>query len=283
MCAVWGSTWIVIQGGLASLPPFTSAGVRFVIAAVVVTALTPVLRAREGGVAPRWWVWLTIGLLNFAFSYGVVYWSETRLPSALVAVLWALFPMMMAVCGHAFLPEGRLRPRAWAGFGLGFVGVVLLFATDLREIGAEGVEAALVLCASPAVSAVGLTVLKRHGSQASSVLVNRNAMWVGGIVLCGIAFAFEEPSRARWNAAAIGSVLYLALFGTVLTFSLYFWLLRSVAAHKLSLISYVVPAVALLLGRTVGEEPITAFTLGGTAAILLGVAFVARERIVAVE
>jgi drug/metabolite transporter (DMT)-like permease len=141
-------------------------------------------------------------------------------------------------------------------------------------------EAALVLCASPAVSAVGTTVLKRHGSGASSVLVNRNAMWVGGVVLCGAALAFEEPSQARWTAAAVGSVLYLALFGTVLTFSLYFWLLRSVAASKLSLIAYVVPAIAILLGRTLGDEPITAFTLVGTAAILLGVAFVARERVV---
>lgn len=279
MCAVWGSTWIVIQGGLASLPPFTSAGVRFVVAALVLSALTPALRAREGGDAPRWWLWATIGLLNFAFSYGVVYWAETRLPSALVAVLWALFPMMTAVCGHLFLPGERLQARAWLGFGLGFAGVVLLFATDLRRIGTDGIEAALVLCASPAVSAIGTTVLKRHGARTSSVVVNRNAMWLGAVVLCGVALAFEEPPRAGWNAGAIGSVLYLALFGTVLTFSLYFWLLRSVAAHKLSLIAYVVPAVALLLG-SLGGEPITAFTLAGTAAILLGVGFVSRERVV---
>jgi hypothetical protein len=71
MCAVWGSTWLVIQGGLATLPPLTSAGVRFVVAALVVTALTPLLRGREGGAAPRWWIWATmLGRLTQAAGAG---------------------------------------------------------------------------------------------------------------------------------------------------------------------------------------------------------------------
>jgi drug/metabolite transporter (DMT)-like permease len=209
-------------------------------------------------------------------SYGLVYWSETRLPSGIVAVLWSLFPMSMAISGHFFLPGERLRSLQWIGFGIGFLGVVLLFLTDLRSFGPEGVPTALILCASPIISALGTTVLKRYGSGSSSVLVNRNAMWTGALLLLGAASLFERDAEVRWTAGAVGSVAYLALLGTVVTFLLYHWLLRHTAAYKMSLIAYVVPAIALLLGRTVGGEPLGLTTVTGTLLILGGVAAVMR-------
>jgi drug/metabolite transporter (DMT)-like permease len=277
LCLIWGSTWLVIREGLADLPPFTSAGVRFLVAALVVALLAPSLRAREGGAAPRAWLWIAVGSLNFGLSYGIVYWAETRLPSGLVALLWSLFPMLMAVSGHLFLPGERLRAAQWLGFALGFAGVALLFLTDLRSFGPAGVPTALVLCASPLVSAFGTTALKRHGSGASSALVNRNAMSLGAVLLLGAAALFERDADVRWSAAAAASVLYLALVGTVVTFTVYFWLLRHAPAYKLSLIAYVVPALALLLGWAVGGEPVTVHTLGGALLILAGVALVARR------
>ena len=81
----------------------------------------------------------------------------------------------------------------------------------------------------------------------------------------------------RFTPAAIASVAYLALVGTVVTFGLYFWLLRSVPAGRLSLIAYVIPAVALFLGFAVGDEPVGRFTLAGAALILVGVALAARR------
>lgn len=278
VCLVWGSTWIVIAGGLADLPPFTSAAARFLVAASAMTVVAHALRRREGGERPPIWLSIALGTCNFGWSYAVVYWSETRLPSALVSVLWSVFPMLVAVSGHLFLPGERLRGRQWAGFAVGFLGVALLFATDLRGLGAGAIPAALVLLTSPVVSTVGNTLLKRRGANVSSVLVNRNGMWIGAAILTALALLFERGAPARWTGPAIASVVYLALMGTVLTFTAYFWLLRRTPAHKLSLISYATPAVALLLGAFVGKEPITAFTLGGSALILLGVALVFRGR-----
>jgi drug/metabolite transporter (DMT)-like permease len=276
LCLVWGSTWYVIQVGLRDLPPFQSGAARFVIAASAISALVFATRG-TGHVRPPRWLPAAVGTCNFGLSYGIVYWSETRLPSGLTSVLWAVFPLLMAACGHWFLEGERLRPLQAAGFVLGFLGVVVLFATDLREQGARATGAALVLLASPVVSAVGTTLLKRHGARASSLLVNRDAMWVGAVLLLAAALLFERDAPARWTPAAIGSVLYLALAGTALTFGLYFWLLRHTAASRLSLIAYATPAIALAVGNLAGGEPIRATTLAGSALILCGVACVVRR------
>ena len=271
VCLVWGSTWIVIAGGLADLPPLTSAAARFAIAAPVMSVVAHFLRRREGGAAPPFSLSLALGVLNFAGCYGLVYWSETKLPSALVSVLWSVFPMLMAISGHFFLPGDRLRARQWAGFAVGFLGVALLFATDLREIGPGAIPAGAILLASPLLSVVGTTLVKRHGAHSSSVLLNRDGMWIGAALLGASAWLFERDVPRHWTGPAIASVLYLSLAGTVLTFSIYFWLLRHTAASRLSLVSYVIPAIAMLLGGIVGREPITVFTLSGSTLILLGV------------
>lgn len=276
LCLIWGSTWIVIRQGLVDLPPFTSAGVRFVLAAIVMTAVVALWGGREGGKRPARWLTLVVGLTNFGASYAIVYWSEMRLPSGLVSVLWSVSPMLMAVSGHLFLPGETLRARQWLGFVVGFAGVALLFATDLTTHGEGSIAAALILCVSPLVSAVGTTLFKRHGEASSSLLLNRDAMWIGAVVLCAAAWWTERDIEVHWTIAAALSVAYLAVFGTAVAFGLYFWLLRHTPAHRLSLIAYVTPAIALLLGGVMRETPITRYTLAGSGLILAGVALVVR-------
>lgn len=277
LCLVWGSTWVVIQGGLADLPPFTSAGARFAIAFAVMALIAPRLARREGGGPPPARLWIVVGTLNFAVSYGIVYTTETVLPSGIVSVLWAVFPLLMAVAGHFVLDE-RLRPVHWLGFAIGFVGVAMLFVTDLAAFGPDAIPAALLLFVSPAVSVVGQTCIKRWGTASSSALLNRNAMGLGAVLLLLAAALFERDTAPRWTAAAIASVGYLSVFGTVLTFTLYFWLLRYARATKLSVISFVTPVVALTLGWAFADEPVTATTVAGAVLVVVGVALVVRMR-----
>lgn len=274
LCLAWGSTWLIIKEGLRDLPPFTSAGYRFVIAAAVMAALAPFLRRLEGGERPAAWLWLVLGVTNFGASYGIVYWSETHLPSGLTSVLWAVFPLMMAVAGHLWLDNERLRPRHGLGFVLAFLGVVLLFITDLRGIGPDAVPAALVLLLSPLVCVLGNVLVKKHGAGVSSALLNRNAMLVGAAMLLAVGLWHERDVEVRWTGFAVFSILYLALFGTVLTFGLYYWLMRYARANRLAMIAFVTPAIALTLGWAFGGEPIHLHTLGGASCIVVGVALV---------
>lgn len=278
LCLIWGSTWVVIADGLRDLPPFTSAAARFLVAALAMTALAPAIARREGGGSPSWRLRLALGVCNFGASYALVYWTETKLPSGVVSVLWAVFPMMMAASSSWFLAGERLRTAQWFGFALGFAGVVLLFATDLRTFGPEGVPAAAILLLSPLVSCVGNTLLKRDGKHTSSALVNRDGMWIGAAILVVLAFVLERDAPVAWTTRAALSVLYLALVGTVTAFGLYFWLLRHTEAWRLSTIAYVTPAVALCLGTLVAGEPFTEWTLAGSLAILAGVVLATVRR-----
>lgn len=275
LCMIWGSTWLVIREGLEDLPAFTSASARFALAGVAMIALAPVIRKREGGGAPPAWLWITVGAFNFTVSYAVVYWCEQTLPSGLVSVLWAVFPMMMAISGHLFLPGERLKGLQWLGFVAGFAGIVLLFRTDVSSF-ADGVVAGLVLLISPFVSVVGSTLVKRFGENSSSAILNRNAMLVAAACLGVLALFTERGQSVAWTGRAVFSVSYLALAGTVTTFGLYFWVLRHAPAHRLSLIAYVTPAIALALGWAVGDERVTLLTLGGAAFVLVGVLLVVR-------
>lgn len=277
LCAIWGSTWLVIKTGLRDLPVLSGAALRFSLAALVLAAIAPALGRREGGGRPPRWLALCMGTLNFAISYGVVYVAETVLPSGLASVLWAVFPLLTAAVGHHVLRGERLGARQWAGSALALVGVGVLFATDLRGIGLHAVGAGALLLISPLAAAVGQVVIKRHGAAYSATLLNRDAMFVGAAILWLAALPFESLADARWTATAIGSVLYLAVFGTAVTFGLYYWLLRFVAANRLSLIAYLTPAIALWLGWAVADEPLSGTTVAGSALILIGIAGALRR------
>lgn len=277
LCALWGSTWLVIKVGLLEkLPVFTSAALRFTLAALVFSAVAPFLHRHEGGRAPSAWLSVFMGFAVFAVPYGIVYHGQQLIPSGLASVLWSVFPMLMAVSGHYLLGE-RLGRGHWLGFVAGFLGVGLLFATDLRALGSIGLWTGAVFMLSPLLSAVGNTVVKRTATDVSSLLLNRNGMAIGSLLLWTAAWANDENVlEVQFTPAAVFSISYLALMGTVVTFGLYYWLLRHVSASRLALIAYVAPLIALVLGWTLGNEEVGLHTLGGAACILLGVTLARR-------
>jgi drug/metabolite transporter (DMT)-like permease len=272
LCLIWGSTWLVIKVGLRDVPPFTGAAARFMIAGVCMAGLAHAWAAREGGGRPPRLVVLAHGLCQFAFNFGIVYVGETVIASGLVAVLWAVFPIFVALGGSLVLKTEPLSARKWLGIGVSFGGVATLFATELAAVDARAVEMGLLVLLAPASVSVSTLLIKQRASGSSSLLLNRDAMFLGAAVLAAVAFAFESPLEVTWTPAAIASVGYLALAGTVVTFGTYMWLLRYVSAYRLSLTSFVIPVVALILGAAVGDEPLGARTLLGTALVLGGLA-----------
>lgn len=275
---VWGSTWLVIRTGLDDLPPLLAAGLRFVVAGGVMAALVPLLREREGGDAPPRLVVVVQALCQFTGNFALVYWCETVIPSGLVSVLWATFPLMMALTGHFVTRAERLQGVQWLGLCVAFAGVASLFGTDVAKGGDRAVRMGLLLLLAPASVTVSTTLIKRRAAGASSLLLNRDSMLLGGALLLVLSALFERGASVRVTGGAVFSVLYLALLGSVVTFGAYLWLLRSVPAYRLSLVSYVTPVLALLLGRTLRSEPFAGTTLAGTALVLAGVGLTLRKQ-----
>ncbi|MCR9247187.1 MAG: EamA family transporter [bacterium] len=277
LCVVWGSTWYGIRVCLEEQPPMTSAAARFFVAALAMAAVTPMLHRREGVPAPRAWLWCASGLTNFAGGYAILYIAELRVPSGPAAVLWGIFPLLMAVSGVMFLGE-RLSGRQIAGTLLAFGGIVTVFGGGLGDIDSGNLGYSLLLLLSPVVACTGTTLVKKYGGGTSSVVLNRNGMFLGALALAVIALLSEDPFAVTWTTRGVVALLALAVFGTTMTFGIYFWLLRTTPASRLALITYVTPVIAMLLGALTGDGAMDGNAWAGTALVVLGIVLVVSKK-----
>jgi drug/metabolite transporter (DMT)-like permease len=270
---IWGTTWAAIRIGLQGVPPISGVALRFTLAAAILFALSPSLGVRYGGSRRELALWGINGVLAFCVSYGVVYWAQQWVPSGLASILFATMPLFVAVLAHRLLPGERLNRRGLAGMLVGFAGVAVIFSEDLTRLGGPQMAgAAVVLLVSPFVSAVASVAIKRWGAGIHPVSLAAVPMAIAAGVMGALALATERHQTFVIDAASVGAILYLGVFGSAVTFTLYYWLLRHVRATRVSLIAYTAPVVAVAVGAVFLAEPMTARTLGGSALVLLGVA-----------
>jgi drug/metabolite transporter (DMT)-like permease len=276
---IWGTTWAAIRIGLQGVPPFTGVAARFAIAGALLLALAPPLGVRLGRGRHEKALWLANGGLSFCLSYAIVYWSEQYIPSGLAAVLWATYPLFVAALAHLLLAGERLGAAAVAGLVLGFAGVVAIFSDDLSLLGGEAVRhASLVLLVSPLVSALATVAIKRWGSGVHPLSLSAVPMLIASFAMAAVALAFERHRTLVLDVRSVGALLYLAILGSAVTFTVYYWLLARVTATRLALTSYLIPIVAVAVGAALFDEPLRPRVLAGAALILAGVVIVSRRR-----
>ncbi len=276
---IWGSTWAAIRIGLGGIPPFAGVALRFAVAALVLLGVARALGVRLGTSRREVGLWLVNGLITFVFSYGAVYWAEQRVPSGLTSVLFATFPLFVAVLAHLFLPGDRLRPLSVLGVVAGFAGVAVIFSEDLAAVGAPGASGAagLLLVASFA-AAVANVAVKRWGEGIHPVALIAVPMGLAAVLMGLASFLFEGGRPLVLDAASVGTVLYLAVIGSVVTFWLYFWLLQRMRATRLALVNYLSPLFAVVLGASLFGEELTARIVVGAALVIAGVAVTSSSR-----
>ncbi|HET7291775.1 MAG TPA: DMT family transporter [Vicinamibacteria bacterium] len=276
---IWGTTWAVIRIGLEGLPPLTGVALRFVLAGAILLAVAPLLGVRFSWSRREVLLWLANGTLAFSVSYSVVYWAEQYIPSGLAAVLFATYPLFLALLAHVALPAERLSARAGGGVLLGFLGVAIIFSDDLRALGGETVRAvAGVFLLSPLVSAVATVVVKRWGAGIHPLSLAAVPMLLTGLLVGGLALVFEGQKALVFDARSLGALLYLAVVGSAVTFTIYYWLLARAPATRVGLLAYTIPIVAVAVGAAAFKEPVRARLLAGGAVVLAGVAIVNRAR-----
>ncbi len=272
LCLIWGTTWVAIQMGLEGLPPLTGVSLRFGIAAAVLLGAAFSLGVRIGGRPHEGRLWVINAILSFSISYGVVYWAEQWVPSGLAAVLFATYPLFVTILAHFALPLEPLTGGELAGILLGFGGVGIIFSQDFAVLGgADVATAALVLLVSPFVSAISSVAVKKWGKDVHPLSLTSVPMAMTAGIVGAAALVAERDRAIHWNATSIGALLYLAIMGSAVTFTLYYWLLSHFTAKRMSLIAYIIPVVAVAIGLARGE-PLTAKILTGAALVRGGVA-----------
>jgi drug/metabolite transporter (DMT)-like permease len=276
---IWGTTWAAIRVGLEGLPPLTGVALRFLLAGALLLALVPVLGVRFEWSRRELALWLVNGGLAFSASYSIVYWAEQHIPSGLAAILFASYPLFVAALAHAALPGERLTGRSAAGVLLGFVGVAVIFSDDLRALGGGDVRrVALVFLLSPIVSAFATVAIKRWGRGLHPLSLTAIPMLLTGVVVGSLALAFERRVQLSFDARSLGALLYLAVLGSAVTFTVYYWMLAHAPATRVALIAYTIPIVAVAVGALMFGEPVRPRVLAGGALVLAGVAIVSRRR-----
>ena len=274
---VWGSTYLVIRFAVETLPPFLSAGLRFLVSGAILF----VWRRVAGDALPTLRQWRSaaiVGTLLLLGGNGLVAWAEQTVPSGVAALIIGAVPMFMVIA-DALRPRGE-RPGVgvMAGLASGFAGIYLLVGpsrdADGLQPDAFGMTALLT---AGFLWAVGSICGKALDLPKSALMATGAEMLTGGVALMAASaiagelrgFSFAQVSADSWLALA-----YLVAFGSMIGFVAYAWLLQNAPIPLVSTYAYVNPLVAVFLGNWFAQEPLTPRILSASAIIVGSVVFI---------
>ncbi|HEU5171550.1 MAG TPA: EamA family transporter [Gemmatimonadales bacterium] len=276
---VWGSTYLAIRYAVATLPPFLLAGSRYLLAGALLYGW-----ARWRG-APRpdrraWLPAVGLGVLFIPLGNGLLVWAEERVPSSLAALIAAGIPLWVALFERLTPGGSRLGASRTIGLLLGFMGVALLVGGNPLQPGPAPAGRSLAVAAASVTSALGIVLLRRARLPGGPAMTSAMPMLAGGaMALLVAAGTGEVPALdlARVSVSSAAAWAYLVLFGSILGFTCFAWLVTHVAPSRAATHAYVNPVVALGLGAWLGGETVGWRALAATPVILLGLLLVLRE------
>jgi drug/metabolite transporter (DMT)-like permease len=273
--AIWGSTWIVIRGQLGAVPPQWSVAYRFTIAAVAMALIAAAkgdgLRLGRGGLGAA----VFLGFTQFCINFDAVYLAERHITSGVVATVFALLLIPSSLMGWAFLGQRPTQRFAWNSL-VAVAGIALLFVHELRAHAASTRQI---------VSGIGITLVGMIGASIANVVQARPeirrfplfpllawSMAAGAAIDALFALAFAGPPAFDPRPAYWAGLLYLALAASVLTFTLYYPVIRRIGPAKAAYSSVIVPIIAMGFSTWLEGYRWTSLTVAGAVLALGGMA-----------
>jgi drug/metabolite transporter (DMT)-like permease len=278
---IWGSTYLGIKYAIESIPPFMVGGTRFLIAGGILYTWAR-LRSGVKPTAQNWRDGLILGVFLLGVGNGCVVWAQQDTPSGITALVVAIVPLIVVLI--EWLRPGGKQPGAAAlsGVVIGLLGMALLIGPS-AFMGAGDVKVlpALVLLMGSVSWSVATIFGKRASVPPSPPLASAIQLLGGGISLMIASTVAGELGRvepANIPLRAILSVAYLVIFGSIIAFSAYSWLLRVASPTKISTYAYVNPIVAMFLGWAIAGEEMSVRVLVAAGVTLAGVALITRRK-----
>lgn len=277
---IWGSTWLVIRDQVSEVPPIWSVTYRFIIAAVAMFVLVAIRRL-PFGIDRRGHFWaMLLGIFQFSFNFNFVYNAELYITSGLVAVLFALLMVPNAILGRIFLGQ-RIKPSFLAGSAIAAMGVALLFLHEYRSspVAPAQVILGIILTIGGILSASAANIMQALPQPKSYPIITLLAwamLW-GAFFNMLVSLFTVGPPVFEMRPAYIGGIVYLAIIGSVVTFPLYFSLVREIGAGKAAYSSVLVPVVAMILSTMFEGYVWTPIAIGGSVLAMVGLIFALRS------
>jgi drug/metabolite transporter (DMT)-like permease len=282
----WGSTYVAIRFGVEVLPALVLSSVRYLIAGPLMLALCGLGGLKVIHSWRTFGILATIGVLMLGMGNTGVVWAERYLASGFASLLVASIPLFVAVL-EAVLPRGEgLRAKGWVGIAIGFLGLVILVIPGLRE-SRDGNSGQLIGAAVAVASAIAwscASVLARRSQLPVNPFVAAGwEMTFGGIFNLLLALFFggrtDGFSAAHVTTQAVLSVAWLVVFGSLVGYSSYVYLLDNVPVAKVSTYAYINPIVAVILGAIFLRERLVGMEYAGMAAVLIAVYLVTSSKL----
>jgi drug/metabolite transporter (DMT)-like permease len=274
---VWGSTFLAIRIGVQEVPPLTLAALRFFVAGAVLYGWVMV-RGEKAPSRKQWGSICVLATLIFLLDYGLLFWSERRVPSGIAAVMLATIPAFMALAEILFLKTQRLTGRLAAALLVGIGGVAVLVSRSLNLGGAPVDRLGAMALILGAVTWAIASALARKLPLPESKLVSSGAQMLAGgaflAIAAGLLGEFREFHPAAVSRGAWLALAYLIVAGSIIGFTAYVWLLHHESPTKVGTYAYVNPVVAVLLGYFFGGEALGARTMLGMLCVVVSVVMI---------
>ncbi|MEP6937957.1 MAG: EamA family transporter [Chthoniobacterales bacterium] len=278
LCVIWSSTWLAIKIGLRDLPPISFAAIRFVVAAVLLLAVSQgrvrLLPARRSDFK----LLAYTGVTMFAVNYGLLFWAELHVSSGLSAVLQATIPIFGMVFAHFLLPSEPLRAQRIFGALLALGGVAVICSRLLDFGGMLAFWGGVAVVVGAAGAAFSNVMLKARAIDLAPAMIAAWQMIFGLVPLLTAGLIVEgNPLHFHWTVSAVFCLFYLAVIGSALAFLLLYWLLPRMTVTNLQTISLITPPGAVAFGWLLGGETFSLWALLGGLLVLAGVWMIFRK------
>lgn len=279
VCLVWGTTYLAISVALETVPVLLLAGLRWLFAGVVMTAV--MLGTGRGLPGPRLWgPLLLLGVLMNVVGNGFVVYAQQYVASGLTAVLIATTPFWTALL-ERMLPGGeRFSARSLTGLVLGFMGIVILVWPQMTDGGAGGrafvggVVAIQLACIG---WVIGTSYAKRRDFGGSPFRSTAVQMMFSGIILTTAATLHGDWQQVAFTTKSVVALAYLSIIGSLVAYSAYIYAIQHLPLSFVSLYAYINPIIAVALGALLLNEPLTTRVLVAAGLVLAGTAIVGRK------
>jgi len=276
LCLIWGSTWLAIKIGLEDSLPLWSAGIRFILAGAIMFGVNRFRKLEYPHGPSETFKVVLPGLFMYGLSYMLIYMAEVYISSSLTAFLFASFPFFVAGFSLIMLKEERLKTIGWIGTVIGFLGIIFVFYDSLAQ-SRFVLWGVLLAVLGAAAAAFGSVYIRAHLRQYHVAVLAEIQMIAGAVMITLVALVFEPISAFKITLNSVSALLYLAVFGSVIAFLGYYWLLKKIEVMKVAQIAFITPFVAFALGYFVRYETFNLFTILGSLLIIAGVIMVVRK------
>ncbi len=278
MCLIWGTTWMAIKIGLKDLTPFISLGLRFILAGACMTIYVLMADGRITFDRKQLKITLYITLFNYIFPYSLVYWGEQFIFSDLTAVIFAMLPINMAILSSIFLKEEKLTIYNLIGVLIGFSGIITIFSETVFKSKGFHLYGMIAVYLASVFQAIMAIYLKKNKDHYHPIRINIWPLLLSGTIITGFGLLMENIKSNTFTVSALISIFYLSIFGTVITFTIYFWIIKHIKLILLSSMAYILPIIAVITGWIFLNEQLSPLQLVGFSLIVLSIILIAYKK-----